>query len=149
MTRIVSKVTSRDAVWPFDKPEEKQKTETGKRYFRHINGKPVEVVPSREPREPVAPMIRMDSMPGDYHPVTGEWCDSRSKFRAINKATGTEERGMGRETDNVPVMSGIDDKDYERDVQIAREQLIAGTAPLTEFDRAVCKKIDEQLANKV
>lgn len=150
MTKIVSRTIAKDAPWPFDEPDKSGPIEgnTG-RYYKFINGKFTEVVPDRTPREPIAPMIRVDSLPGDFHPVTGEWCDTRSKFRRINKDVGVEERDMSPVAANVPEMKGISEDDYARDVAIAREQVMSGTAPLTDHDKYVCKQINERIKNRV
>ncbi len=150
MTKIVSKPTSKNANWCFKKPKkELPKDGNVGRYYKFIDGKFVEVVPDRTPRAPKAPMIKFPTQINDFHPVTGEYVSDSSHFRRINKQTGTEERDLAPVAPNVPVMKGVSDDDYIKDVSIAREQLLSGTAPLTDHDKYVCKQINERIKNKV
>lgn len=150
MTKIVSRTIAKDAPWPFDEPkkEEPKDGNTG-RYYKFIDGKFVEVIPDRTPREPIAPMIKWPVAINDFHPVTGQYVSDSSQFRRINKDVGAEERDMSPVAPNVPVMKGTSDDDYARDVAIAKEQVLSGTAPLTDHDKYVCKQINERIKNKV
>ena len=119
------------------------------RFYQWRDGKFVEVVPSG-PREPVAPAIIMDTMTPCYHPATDQYVDSKSRFKQITKACGYEDRtGASAVADNRPKFNRMTEDDFIADVKIAREQLQSGTAPLTEYDKHVCKQIDERLKNKV
>jgi hypothetical protein len=146
MTKIVSRTIAKDAPWPFEKQES---TGNKGRFYRFINGEFVEVVPDYSPKEPVAPMIKFPTPMNDFHPVTGEYVSDSSHFRRINKECGVEERDMSPVAANVPEMKGISEDDYARDVAIAREQVMSGTAPLTDHDKHVCKQINERIKNRV
>lgn len=150
MTKIVSRTIAKDAPWPFDEPDKDGPIEgnTG-RYYKFINGKFTEVVPDRSPREPIAPMIKFPTVFDDFHPVTGEFVHDSSQFRRINKQVGVEERDMSPVAPNVPVMKGTSEDDYARDVAIAREQVLSGTAPLSDHDKYVCKQINKRIKNRV
>jgi len=119
------------------------------RYYRFINGECVEMVPNYTPKEPKSPMIKTPTVFNDFHPLTGEFVHDSAQFRRINRDHGVEERDLKPVADNIPVMKESTDDDYIRDVSIAREQLRAGTAPLSEYDREVCKGMNERIKNKV
>ena len=146
MTKIVSKTIAKDAVWPFKEPEISGNTG---RFYRFIDGKFVEVVPDYSPKEPKAPMIKFPTAFNDFHPVTGEFVRDSSHFRRINKEVGVEERDMSPVAANVPEMKNTSEDDYAKDVAIAREQVMSGTAPLTDHDKHVCKQINERIKNRV
>lgn len=148
MTKIVSKLTSKDAPWPFEKPNQPTH-DSGKRFYRWHEGKFVELEPDYTPKEPIAPMIKFPTPINDFHPVTGQFVSDSSQFRRINKETGTEERDLAPVASNIPVMKATSEDDYIKDVSIAREQLLAGTAPLTDHDKYVCKQINERIKNRV
>ena len=132
----------KESAWPSSEPS----GDKGLYIFR--DGRAVKAY--RAPAaEPVAPAIHCDTMPLQLHPSNGQPVDSRTQFKRIMKAHGHEERtGADRVASNIPVMKNTSEDDYIRDVKIATEQVQAGTAPLSEYDRAVCKRINEQLKNK-
>lgn len=96
-----------------------------------------------------APAIQVDSMPLTSHPANGQPVESKSQFKRIMKAHGYEDRtGAKAVADNKPRLKQVSDDDYVKEVKIAREQVQAGTAPLTEYDKQVCKEMNRRLKNK-
>lgn len=91
--------------------------------------------------------IRNTTIPLTQHPVDGQWYDSSSKFRAVTKAHGYEhtdgERNIANKVEFVPPI-----EEYEADVKQAWAMIDSGTAPLTEEDKAICKRINEQIDNR-
>jgi len=95
-----------------------------------------------------APFIVEDTISAQLHPGTCKWVDSRSKFKMMTKACGLSERGPEQMKDQGPKYKEMDSHSFERDVKIAYEQCRSGTAPLSEYDRKVCRSIDERLRNR-
>lgn len=90
--------------------------------------------------------VHSDDIPRTLHPVTGKPVDSFSTWKREAKARGYEVRGH----DEMPVDTGQRFKetsasDYERGVQEAIEQVKSGRAPLSEYDRHVCKEINTEI----
>lgn len=106
--------------------------------------------------EPKAPMIISDTIRHEVHPLTGKATDSRSTHRKMTRehnsihGTAYDYRGSEkRVADNIPKFKEMSEDDYIRDTAIAREQVLSGTAPLTDYDKHVCKEINTRLKNKV
>lgn len=121
----------------------------GRRFYVIRDGKLVEVFRA-PPSDPVAPAIITDTMPATFHPADGSFCDSKSRFKQITRAHGFDDRtGAKAVANNQPKLKEVTTEHYERDVKIAYEMCKAGTAPLSEHDKAMCKRIDERIKNKV
>lgn len=96
-----------------------------------------------------APFVQTDSMDLLKHHGNGKYYDSKSGFRRVTKALGYEERGDAESVaDNKPKMVGMTERDYHESIQKSWAQLKSGTAPLSEFDREVCRRTDERLRNR-
>jgi len=92
-----------------------------------------------------APAIVTDTIEPYKHPATGQWTDSRSALRDMDRATGTIT------TDKKIAPDGSKQKDLEKqrrkDIREAMHKAVAaidnGTAPLTEEVRAKCEQQNE------
>lgn len=141
-SRTLQRGDPNEATWLSDMPS----GEKGLFVFRE--GKAVRVeYGDAEPS--LTPFIHVDSMPLQLHPSNGKPVESKSQFKRIMKAHGHEDRtGAPMVADNKPKFKGMSDDDYMRDVKIATEMVRSGTAPLSEYDREKCKRINQQLKNR-
>jgi hypothetical protein len=95
-----------------------------------------------------APFIIPDSIKPTEHPATGKMTDSRSVFKRMTKASGFEEREGRRVADNEPKFKSCTDDDYAAAAKSAYEQCQSGMSHLNEYEREVCKRINERLKNR-
>lgn len=114
------------------------------------NGKEMVSVPlDYKPRRIDAPAVVQDSMDAIEHPADGRLYDSKSAFRRVTKEHGLEERGgEARVAPGTPYRQGMSDADYERSAKEAWEMCRSGNAPLNEYEREVCKRINERIRNR-
>lgn len=108
-------------------------------------------VPTGYQSKPIpAPAVHQDSMDALEHPANGKMYDSKAAFRRVTKAHGLEEIGNERNVaaGNSPY-KGMRPEDYARSAKEAYEQCRSGNAPLSEYDREMCKRINERLRNRV
>lgn len=109
----------------------------------------VEVPLDYKPKRVDAPAVYQDSMDAIEHPADGRMYDSKSAFRRVTKEHGLEERGNERRiASGTPVRSGMSDADYERSAKEAYEMVRSGNAPLSEYEREKCKRINQYLRNR-
>lgn len=107
--------------------------------------------PSKEPRESVAPWIRPDSMAPavDAH---GRVTDSWSQWNRSAKDKGFEVKHVDENVEDPSKrQKQMTDRDYEECAAKTIEQLRYSTYDqhFTEYDRAMCDRINERLKNRV
>jgi hypothetical protein len=95
-----------------------------------------------------APMYFSDVMEEQRHPKTGEPVTSRSRWQAIDKATGcittgpNESPSIKRKRD-----PKAEDAEMIHRIKKAAAMIDAGTAPLSERTRERCKQQNELISN--
>lgn len=96
-----------------------------------------------------APNVIQDSMDALKHHGDGRMYDSKSNFRKTTKRLGFEERGDAESVaDNIPKFKNTSEDDYVAATKQAWAMCESGNAPLNEYEREVCKRIDERLRNR-
>ena len=142
-SRVINRGDKNESSWPSINP----KGERGVFVFRE--GKCERY--SRKRVEQKTPYIISDEMQRTLHPSDGKTIvDSKSKFKRIARAHGHDIRtGADKVADNKPKFKESETQHYERDVKIAWEMVQSGTAPLTDYDKHICKEINERLKNRV
>jgi len=112
------------------------------------DGKFIELDPYSKPKQVNAPFVWTDSMQAVEHPASGKIYESKSAFRRETKRYGLEEVGNSRNFANKKEsISKV--PEIEAALIQAKAMLDSGTAPLSEKDREVCKRINERIRNKV
>lgn len=99
-----------------------------------------------------APTIIFDEMPAQYHEAAKRRIDRRSEWRLADKQHGTIT--MGPNENWTPRDPTIDDKIERReDIREARKRavadVLANRAPLTEDQKALCRKADERISQQL
>jgi len=95
-----------------------------------------------------APAVHQDSMDATRHPCDGRLYDSKSTFRRVTREHGCVEIGNEFVGPSEPVRYNMSQDDYAAEAKKAYEQVRSGTAPLTEYDREICKRINERIRNR-
>lgn len=91
-----------------------------------------------------APYIQTDTlMEPVEHPMTGELYDSKSALRRSYKAMGLRE--TGNYTPKTPKVKGADFDEVREEVQEARRKLKWGMAPLTEREKWLMDKENQEM----
>lgn len=118
------------------------------RYVWDSNQKALVEIGARDYREVNAPFVIQDTIDTVMHPGTCAYTDSRSMFRRMTKASGLSERDSSRVAPSNPNYRDMDSDSFARDVKIAYEQVKSGNAPLSEYDREMCRRMDERIRNR-
>jgi hypothetical protein len=95
-----------------------------------------------------APMYFSDVMEAQRHPKTGEVVESRSRWQAIDKATGCVTTGVN-ESPSIKRRKNQREEDarWIHDIKKAAAMIDAGTAPLSERTREMCKRQNELVSS--
>ncbi len=104
--------------------------------------------PPKYPRYGQAPAVISDTMEPYFHPRAQMLIESKSQLREVDKACGTftSDRNEKCASDPWTECNKVLKKDREEALAKAIAQCDAGTAPLTEEQRAMCRANDERLA---
>lgn len=123
--------------------------ETGRFYWDKEKQKFCEGTPPRHPVYDRAPNIITDTIDEYYHPGACTFVDSKSRLRDMDKACGTittdkkippnKQAKIDRERELA--------KDRHDALHKAVAQIDAGTAPMTEETRELCKRQNEIVAS--
>lgn len=105
--------------------------------------------PPREKKYGDAPAIFTDSIEPYYHPAAGITVDSKSALRDLDKACGTitTDKKLPPDPTEQKARAEKRRKEGTEALHKAVAQIDAGTAPLTEAQRAACTKENERLSS--
>lgn len=109
----------------------------------------VEVPVTYKPKVVDAPGVIQDTMDPLEHPANGRVYDSKSAFRYVTKLHGLEERGNeARVAPNKPQYKGMSPEDYKDCAERSYYEVKYQNAPLSEYERERCKRINERIRLK-
>lgn len=97
-----------------------------------------------------APFIRPDSMPMAID-ASGKPTESWSHWKRVGKQYGDVVHISEQQQDDPSKrFTGMTDADYEASARMSMEQLRYGTYDdhFTEYDREMCKRVNERIRNK-
>lgn len=105
--------------------------------------------PHTEVRYGEAPAIFTDTIEPYYHPGAEQWVDSRARLRDCDKATGciTTDKLQPADPSWAKEQERRRRKDLTECLHKAVAQVDAGTAPLTEEQRAACTRENERISS--
>jgi len=92
-----------------------------------------------------APIFISDTIQPYRHPATGQWTDSRSTLRAIDKATGTitTDKKLAPDSSKARREEERRRQDWKRCMREAVRMVDDGTAPMSEETKALCRRQNE------
>lgn len=148
-SRVINRGDACESEWP---PMEPERGGGGSFYWdkerqEFVEGYPPPVVE----KIGQAPFVITDTIDAYYHPGAERFTDSRSKLRQLDKDSGCFT------TDKMQISDGglkkqataARRKDLKESLHRAVAQIDAGTAPLSEETREMCKQNNELLSKKL